>query len=246
MEEANTSKFKILSGNGLKIIAIVTMLIDHIGAIVIENGILKIRDVTDFNVFFQSKYMTFWWGMDMILRMIGRIAFPIFCFLLVEGFLHTRNPKKYACRLLLFCFISEIPFDLALWGTWFYAGYQNVYFTLFIGLLALMGMKKYQDSTWKPAVVVLACSIGAFLLKTDYGAFGVLLIVLLYWLRDQVRMQTILGCISVAWEVTAPLAFIPIRMYNGKRGKWNLKYLFYAFYPAHIFVLWVIQVIYFP
>lgn len=246
MEKANTSRFKILSGNGLKIIAIVTMLIDHIGAIVIENGILKIRGVTDFNVFFQSKYMTFWWGVDMILRMIGRIAFPIFCFLLVEGFLHTRNPKKYAGRLLLFCFISEIPFDLSLWGTWFYAGYQNVYFTLFIGLLTLMGMKKYQDSAWKQGVVVLVGCIGAFLLKTDYSAFGVLLIVLLYWLRNQVRMQTIFGCILVGWEITAPLAFIPIRMYNGKRGKWNLKYLFYAFYPAHIFVLWVIRVIYFP
>lgn len=240
MEPNKTARWKVLSGNGLKMIAIITMLIDHAGGMIIEPGILlKYDTVTLMN----TPSLVTWMQIDMVLRGIGRIAFPIFCFLLVEGFLHTRNVKKYALRLLAFCFISEIPFNLGLCGTLFNAEYQNVFFTLFLGLLALIGIEKFQESFWKKALVFVACSGAAVLLRTDYDAFGVFLIVLLYLLRDNKKMQTICGCIGVCWEYTAPLAFIPINMYNGTRGKWNLKYLFYAFYPVHILVLWGIRTI---
>lgn len=235
MEGTRTWNYKRLSGNGLKLIAVITMLIDHIGAMVIEQIWIN-------NPALSSEAQMMWWKLDFVLRMIGRIAFPIFCFLIVEGFLHTRDVKKYVLRLLAFSLISEIPFDLALFDTWFYPGYQNVYFTLVLGLLALAGIRRYQTSMWKQALVVIAACGGAALLHTDYGAFGVFFIVLLYLLRYDLKSQTILGCITICWEVTAPLAFIPIRMYNGKRGKWNLKYFFYAFYPVHILMLWGIRV----
>lgn len=245
MEQAVTVRKKGLSGNALKMIAIITMMIDHIGAAVIENGILRLPELTSFDVIMQSERLMFWWQTDMILRMIGRIAFPIFCFLMVEGFVHTRDVKKYGLRLLAFCFISEIPFDLAFWNSWFEPQHQNVYFTLFLGLIAMIGVKRYRESIWKQMLIVLVCAGSATFLKTDYGSFGVFLIVLLYWLRGNKKMQTILGAISVAWELTAPLAFIPLWMYNGERGKWNVKYLFYVFYPAHILLLWGIRMLFF-
>lgn len=235
MEGTAAAAYKKLSGNGLKLIAVATMLIDHTGAMVIEqmgNGAPALS----------SQAQMMWGDIDFVLRMIGRLAFPIFCFLIVEGFLHTRNVKKYLLRLLVFSLISEIPFDLALYNTWFYPGYQNVYFTLLLGLLALAGIHRYRTCLWKQALVVIAACGGAALLHSDYGAFGVFFIVLLYLLRDDQKSQTIFGCIAICWEVAAPLAFIPIRMYNGSRGKWNLKYFFYAFYPVHILVLWGIRV----
>lgn len=240
MEEHRVARFQVLSGNGLKMIAIVTMLIDHIGGMVIEPGILRNYDAS---TIMNTPELFKWMQIDTVLRTIGRLAFPIFCFLIVEGFLHTRDVKKYALRLLAFSFLSEIPFNLGLFGTVFNAQYQNVYFTLFLGLLALIGLQKYQESFWKRALVLMACCGAAVLLRTDYDAFGVFFIALLYLLHDNKMMQTLLGCVSLYWEAAGALAFIPINMYNGSRGKWNLKYLFYAFYPVHILVLWGIRTI---
>lgn len=228
--------YKCLNGNGLKIIAVVTMLIDHAGASLIEGGV--------FNAYYagQISYETaLWWqGIDVILRMIGRVSFPIYCFLLAEGFLHTRDVKKYAARLGIFAILSEIPFDMAFWHSWMELEYQNVFFTLFLGLIALVGMERYQFQWWKQAIIVAVCAGLAELCNTDYGAFGVIFISVLYLLRDRTVLQTVTGAVCIAWEITAPLAFIPIRMYNGERGRWRLKYFFYAIYPVHLLILAVI------
>lgn len=237
---ANPSHFPYLSGNALKIIAIVTMLIDHIGAVLIENGILGGPFSFDWDIIQASAGLRLWWNVDMVLRAIGRIAFPIFAYLLVEGFLHTRDVKKYGLRLLAFGLLSEVPFDLAIYHVPFYRDYQNVYFTLFLGLAAMIGVQKYEKErmVWKQALVLLLCCGASVVLRTDYGAFGVIFIVLLYMTRQNPRAQTIFGALALIWEMTAVLAFIPIRMYNGTRGRWNLKYLFYAFYPVHLLILW--------
>lgn len=139
---------KGITGSTLKIIAIVTMFIDHVGAAVIEQymNLLYLNDADYCRDLITSKVPGLWaeWmgdiaavqNIDMIFRAIGRIAFPIFCFLLVEGFLHTRNVKKYLIRLLIFAFISDIPFDLAFFAE-IGLGHQNVFFTLFLGVSAL-------------------------------------------------------------------------------------------------------------
>lgn len=231
---------KGISSTALKIIAVTTMFIDHIGAVLIEGGILgegmtlSLSDIASFSS------RSVWWQTDLILRLVGRIAFPIFAFLLVEGFLHTRNVKKYGIRLLIFGFLSEIPFDLAVFHIPFYFGYQNVFFTLFFALLALWGLRRWEDkkSLWKQIAAVGLCCLGAAALKSDYGAFGVIFVVLLYMTRENPRIQTISGSLAISWELTAFLAFIPIRLYNGTKGKGSLKYIFYAFYPLHLLFLY--------
>lgn len=235
--------FQGINGNVLKLIAVVTMFIDHIGAVVIERGILQDSPTLSLTHIAMLWSISFWWRLDLILRLIGRASFPIFAFLLVEGFLHTRNVKKYGIRLLIFGLLSEIPFDLAVFQTPFYLGYQNVFFTLFLGLLALAGLQKweYDKSLWKPTAVVALCCVTASLIKSDYEAFGVVFVVILYMTREKPWLQTIAGGLAVIWELTAFLAFIPIRLYNGTRGKKDLKYLFYVFYPLHFLLLYVIR-----
>lgn len=231
------SSIQCLNSNRLKMIAIVSMLIDHGAVVLIENRILG--GPFDYIAAQTSETIAFWWNVNTVLRLIGRLAFPIFSFQIVEGFIHTSDVKKYAKRLLLFALISEIPFDLAIFNTWFYAQYQNVFITLLIGLAAIAAVHKFEaeQSLWKQAAAMALCCGGAQLLKADYGAFGVFFILLLYYCRRDARMQTILGSLALLWEVTAPLAFIPIRMYNGEKGNKKWQWLFYVCYPAHLLIL---------
>ena len=176
-----------LTGSHLKWIAIITMLIDHIGAALLELGLLpKIANaVLGGNSFdYVMADYHFWYRFDDVLRAIGRLAFPLFCFLLVEGFLHTKNVKKYALRLGAFALISEIPFDLTFNGTFLEASYQNVFFTLFLGILVLIGLRYFEETlpshiAWLRFVVALTGILLAAFLRTDYDAFGVLLIFIL-------------------------------------------------------------------
>ncbi len=147
MEE--NKKVKGIPGSTLKIIAIITMFIDHVGAALFEHyqySVLNQYGADYCKAAIASKIPWLWadWmgdpakvqSIDMLLRAIGRIAFPIFCFLLVEGFLHTRNVKKYLIRLLIFAFVSDVPFDLAFFAE-IGLKHQNVFFTLFLGVSAL-------------------------------------------------------------------------------------------------------------
>ena len=212
-----------MSGTTLKWIAVISMLIDHTAEVLINHN----AALTD----------PIWAQIYVLMRGIGRIAFPIYAFLLVEGFLHTRDVKKYLVRMLTFAVVSEIPFDLAVFHTPFYWGYQNVFFALFLGLLALAGENVVHQSSgmfagaglWMQAFVLILC-----------GAFGVFFIILLYMTRYDKKTQTVLGAISLIWELPGILAFIPIRLYNGTRGRCGNRYFFYAFYPAHLLALWVV------
>lgn len=214
-----------LSGTTLKWIAVISMLIDHTAEVLINHN----AALTD----------PIWAQIYVLMRGIGRIAFPIYAFLLVEGFLHTRDVKKYLVRMLTFAVVSEIPFDLAVFHTPFYWGYQNVFFALFLGLLALAGENVVHQSSgmfagaglWKQAFVLILCVGTAQLINCDYGAFGVFFIILLYMTRYDKKTQTVLGAISLIWELPGILAFIPIRLYNGT-GTVRQSYFFMPFTGA--------------
>lgn len=207
-----------LSGTGLKRIACVSMFIDHIGASCIEAGLYS-----HYTAVPQKLVM-----IDGIMRIIGRLAFPIYCFLLVEGFAHTHSVKKYAMRLLAFAFISEIPFDWAFFKTPLYIGYQNVYWTLFLGLLALHCLdtciEKEKGLQGILGAVCIAAAAG--IMCTDYGALGVALILFFYYVR-KMHMQN---------NTSAQAGWL---FYSGARGNCSKleQMLFYVFYPAHLLVL---------
>ena len=252
-----------LSGGGLKLIAIGLMFLDHVGAVVLERMLLAAglgeAATSEQVAAFLAQNGALYWA-DFALRMAGRLAFPIFCFLLVEGFLHTRSAGRYALRLSLFALVSEIPFDLATSGplvgqtTWWNPAYQNVFFTLLCGLLTLWAMdcceKRGAWPAWGRLLAQLgACAAGmaaAVLLRADYDFTGVLAIVLFYLLRRRRTLAGAAGCAALLtkgiMEAAAFLSLLPISLYNGRRGP-RLKYFFYAFYPAHLLALWLVCVL---
>lgn len=231
--EHTVNRFSCLPGSTLKIIAVIAMAIDHFAASIIYHGILLPAAPISPDTTIWTIYQIY-----EVMRFIGRIAFPIFCFLLVEGFLYTSNKRKYAVRLFLFALVSEFPFDLAIFDTFITWEYQNVYFTLCIGLLTIWLMDIVKSNSIAiplQMVIVFAGCLLAYALHTDYDYKGILLIAILYVFHNNRSLMTAAGIVSLLWEAPACLAFIPINMYNGKRGL-SLKYFFYLFYPVHLLV----------
>lgn len=251
-----TEKKAGITGSTLKLIAMFTMLIDHTSAIILEQMLLKkgfadidMNDLAAYNAFVDANEVIFIASITM--RSIGRLAFPIFCFLLVEGFLHTKNVGKYARNLAIFAIISEVPFDLAFTGNLFDMRLQNVFFTLLIGLIVIYMISyftkklEYNRSAVGVCTVVIAMigMLTANLLIVDYSSYGVLTIVIMYLFRRSRLAQGLGGCAVLtfmSWgQIPAFFSLLPIKLYNGERGI-RLKYVFYLFYPAHILILYAI------
>ncbi len=267
MREDQHYKWQFVSGSTLKILALVTMIIDHIGASFLEslitawNGGLHPRTALEKLPFLYFNWMGDYaklWDVYWSLRLIGRLAFPIYCFLLVEGFRHTHDKKKYAQRLGIFALISEVPFDLAFFGKpGTYLDHQNVFWTLLFAFLAMWFLEKTaavwaaEEKKGRRVLISLGRVFGAIaiaviaqLLNTDYGALGVACILILYGLRKRQLIQAPVGAFCF-WMTesfwTVPLAFVPVLFYNGKRGL-RLKIFFYVIYPLHLLILGLLRV----
>ena len=232
----------------LHIIAMVCMLLDHLwGTIVPGND----------------------W-----LTCVGRISFPIFAFLIVEGYFHTSNLRKYIVRLLIFAVLSEIPFNLALGSRLFYPVHQNVLwsFLISLGLIHWNEKARVSKKLWKQIVVgvlsiVIAYVVG-LLTMVDFYHAGILMVLVFYFLRGK-KWWNYVGQFLCLWYINeemlggfgyevyirgelhfiarqsfALLAFIPIWLYRGKRGRYNkgIQYACYAFYPVHLLVLGLLKV----
>lgn len=221
-----------LSSNQLKIIALLIMITDHIGAV----------------LFPQYR----------ILRYIGRLAFPIYCFLIVEGAQHTKNIMRYFFVLLIFGFISEIPFDLAISGRLIEFNDQNVFFSLALGLMVIIILKKFPMSEYANLGLVICCVI-AFFGRTDYSIYGIIIIYFFYIFKDKPAAMVvtvsitnvIMGIGGTGSQKYGALSFLIIFLYSGKRARSEngkiekiryKKYFFYLMYPIHLLVLYFIKV----
>lgn len=245
-------KFSIFSSFSLKIIAIISMIIDHIGSIIFSfRGIIK-PYLNEEGLFFITDNMPFLIRNAMqiknICNIIGYIAFPIFAFLIVQGFLHTRSKEKYMLRLGIFALISEIPFDIAHFQTTMCFKLQNVMFTLLIGFVTIYFLEKIiennRNTTFKKILfgilIFLLSATISFVFRSEFAFLGVATMVLMYLLRKNWKLQ-LLGIAPLI--VVSPfvlLSLIPLVLYNGKKGK-GFKYFFYLFYPIHFIVLVLIS-----
>lgn len=218
-----------LSQEGLKIIACVTMLIDHIGAALVPVPGLRI---------------------------VGRVAFPIYCFLMAEGMARTRNTKKYGLRLAIGALLAELPFDLLLYGgfTWMH---QSVMVTLLLGWGMTLWINRSERGKLVPVIV---CALAAELLGADYGAAGIAMIALFVLTQEQEDrlMLQVLGLVILCWmmggagwqvfgvhipaQIFGAAAMVPICLYRGRKitASRVVQWGFYLFYPVHLVVLWVI------
>jgi len=242
-------KYRGLSQETLKLIACVTMLIDHIAAVLVipSDAAMLAGDTT-----------VAW--INVFMRGIGRVAFPIFCFLLVEGAHHTRNPRKYALRLSLGMVLSEIPFDLAFFGgpTW---AHQSVMVTLLLGFGMIQGMKRVKH-IWK-LICILPFYLVAEWLHTDYAGEGILIIAM-FALVKEVRHENwvrLAGMALLLWDNTAMfqwnlgvpiyynrirmLSAVPIFCYDGSKRTYSkaVQWAFYLFYPVHITILLLVKML---
>ncbi len=234
-----------VSGNFLKLAAIIFMILDHTRAALIDGHI---------------------W-----MNYFGRLAFPVFAFLISEGFIHTSDFKKYLLRLLSFAVISEIPFNVLCSSEIFYPQYQNVLFTFVLSVIALKILELAKEKTTLPKIAgagfcVVIIVFLAEVLRLDYGGAGIIIVVAFYLFRDfpfaflaqLAVMVTVfvffypgreiffkIGECIVHFPVQsfAVFSLIPIWLYNGKKGSGGklVQYGGYAFYPLHIGVLCVLR-----
>lgn len=233
----------------LKMIAMISMLIDHFGAGILGRYLnLQSMANTEGGLLAEAEEM-----LRLLYRTsrgIGRLAFPIYCVLLVEGVKHTGNVYKYLMRLLLFAFLSEIPFDLYFNNRFLEFGSQNVFFTLTIALAVLVGLRKTVECMqieWARVVagglLVLTGIVVADGLSTDYAGLGVCCIVAIYFAGGNCTRGRIVGAGVFCFEFPmGPLAFPILAMYRGRKGS-KRKYLYYLFYPLHLLLLFLLSVL---
>lgn len=216
-----------LSNNQLKVIAMVTMTVDHIGAYLFPQLV---------------------W-----LRIIGRLAFPIYAYMIAEGCRHTRSMGRYLASLAVMAAACQVVYFFAMDSV-----YMSILvtFSLSVGLIWLQDFSEKQQTLFS-RILVFAGFLTVFFLcellpsllpdtdySIDYGIIGVLTPVVIYSCKD--RASRLVGC-GLSLVVLAAFshytqwfslfALIPLAMYNGQRGKWNMKWFFYLFYPAHLLVI---------
>ena len=245
---------KGISQEGLKLIACLTMLIDHIGYELIYPvysgmSVVSATDLPEVRLVYR---------LYLLCRCVGRIAFPIFAFLLVEGFHHTRDRKKYALRLAVGAVLAEIPYNLMVSGEVFWRQ-QSVMVTLLLGFCAVWCMARCRRLAWKP-VVMLPFALLAELLMTDYGWAGVVLVALFELSRDMFSPNLVrtggmivlfhnmssyvfqVGGFSLPMQVLGVLSMIFIVNYDGQKRTHSkaVQWGFYLFYPVHMLILWAV------
>lgn len=232
MSSSISERLHILSGSALKLIACISMLADHLSRLYL------IRFPWVNAVWFTVAGRSI--SLMQLLMMFGRFAFPIFVFLLVEGFEKTRNRNRYGISLLVLALLSEIPFNLMLGKTLLFPK-QNVMFTLLLGYLAMYGLEYFKKKPIIGLLSVVVLYLISRYLRADYSTTGFIFILLMYGLRKERIIQSVACSVLLPMKLMVFLSLLLTNLYNGKRGFIKtpfLKYCFYAFYPVHMLLIY--------
>ncbi len=230
------SNIQFLSGARLKLIAILSMLIDHVNkALIYPNLSADNSALTTISNLFD---------------ILGRIAFPLFCFMLVEGYFKTRSRKKYLLNLLIFGVISEVPFDMFTSASFFNKNWNNVMFTLALVLITIWcidvlkeKMQNLPKMLWFIVswLIVLIMCFAAMYLALDYEHHAILIGYFFYLFLDVRLLAVPFGYASMYTQPWSLLGFGLTLTYNGERGKQS-KMLNYWFYPVHLLILGLLRI----
>lgn len=212
----------LLSGSALKIIAVVSMIIDHCAYYLMDGNTMAYD----------------------VMRCFGRIAFPVFAFLVAEGFAHTRNRMRYFLSLLLFAAVSEVPWYLLNGAD----GTHNVMFTLALGVSALAAFERLRGHRALVIAAILLATLSAEVSGLDYGWRGIVVILIFHLFKSKKYYQSArLLQLAFAFPfmlhygiIGALLACSVILLYDGTRGIIRgkvAKYGFYAIYPVHLIII---------
>lgn len=223
-------KIQVLNGAQLKFIAMFSMLADHVNKALVYpyingSGMLLLSDV---------------------LEVVGRIAYPLFLFFLVEGFFKTRSRARYLAQLLGFAVISEIPFNLFVSRTFFDPNCNNILFTFAMALVTIWSIdalkNKLPRAAWYPisAVIMAVMCIAAMLGGVDYEYHAILGGCFFYFFHRMHPVSIPFAFASMYKEPWSLLGFALTLTYNGQRGRQN-KWLGYVFYPAHLLALGLLR-----
>ena len=233
MEKFN--KLKKINGAQLKYIAFASMFIDH------------------FNKAIITPFLTGTGPLNVITRIfdiLGRIAFPIFAFMIVEGFFKTKSRWKYLRNLLVFATISEIPYDMFQSAVFINTRSQNILWGLALGLFTIMVIDKLKEKIKKRPVwifvsiiIVALSSLGSMLISADYEYYAIIIIYIYYLFYDKRLLASSLGFLVIIKEIYAILGFATVLLYNGEKGKQN-KVFNYLFYPVHLLILGIIRMVF--
>lgn len=228
----------------LKNFACVVMMVQTIGIAVVEKGMIKLDGYMQAGLsqaMAQDSGLMFLAGLGSVMQLVGGLAMPVFTFLLVEGFLHTSDYRRYFIRMAVTAAVSEIPYDLAMGNGGLDWGSQNAMVSMCICLLMLRFLQMFRDKKsvggyMASAAVVLGAVLWVTLLRAQYGLCLVLLTAVFYLLYAKNVWKTVLGILASLLYVTGPLSFYAIWCYNGSRKDRASKYVYYALYPLHLLV----------
>lgn len=237
MERFNNEKLKriqVLNGAQLKYIAFISMLIDHANKAIIL-PYLEVGSTL-------SKIST-------VFDILGRIAFPLFSFFIVEGFFRTHSRKKYLLNLLFFAIVSEVPYDMFSSKVFLEFRLNNVLFSLALSLITIWILdeirNKFEEKIGKKWLffslpLLLVMYFASLVVSGDYGFHAILTAFFFYILYEKPVASALLAYITIIKEVWSILGFGLTIMYNGKKGKQN-KIFNYLFYPAHLLLLGLLR-----
>ena len=224
-----------INGAQLKYIAFASMFIDHFNKAIITpflTGSGPLNIITS------------------IFDILGRIAFPIFCFCIVEGFFKTKSRWKYLRNLLIFAIISEIPYDMFQSAVFINTWSQNILWGLALGLFTIMVIDKLKEKIKKRPVwifvsiiIVALSSLGSMLISADYEYYAIIIIYIYYLFYDKRLLASGLSYLVIIKEIYAILGFATVLLYNGEKGKQN-KLFNYLFYPVHLLIFGIIRMVF--